>query len=148
MPSDLPITTSISIPRRELTVRATRAGGPGGQHVNTSATRVEVVWNVARTAALDGPARERVQARLGARVDGDGNLRVVASASRSQHQNREAAERRLAALVSGALVVPKRRRPTRPTAASRRARLDAKRRQSDRKRGRRGERDDAGDGWG
>lgn len=135
--ADLPVNSSVSIPDGELVVRATRAGGPGGQHVNTSATRVEVTWNIDRTRALDGDTRARVRARLGKRVDADGDVRVVASNSRSQRQNREAAESRLAALIAHALVVPKRRRPTRPTAASKRARLDDKRRRSDKKRLRR-----------
>ena len=118
-------------------MRATRAGGPGGQHVNTSATRIEVVWNVDRTVALDPATRARVRARLGSRVDSDGDVRVVASQSRSQYQNRLAAEARLASLVARALVAPKRRKPTAPTAASKRRRLEAKRRLSERKRMRR-----------
>lgn len=134
---DLPVNASLTIPARELVVRATRAGGPGGQHVNTSATRVEVVWNIAQTAALDPETRDRVLTRLGARIDGEGNLRVVAAESRSQRHNRDAAAARLAAVIARALVVPKRRRPTRPTAASRRQRLEAKRRRSERKRMRR-----------
>jgi ribosome-associated protein len=135
--ADLAVNSSLSIPDGELVVRATRAGGPGGQHVNTSSTRVEVTWNIDRTQALDGETRARVRARLGKRVDADGDVRVVASNSRSQRQNRAAAESRLAALIAHALVVPKRRRPTRPTAASKRARLDDKRRRSDKKRLRR-----------
>jgi ribosome-associated protein len=134
---DLPVNASLTIPARELVVRATRAGGPGGQHVNTSATRVEVVWNIAQTAVLDPDTRDRVLARLANRIDGEGNLRVVAAESRSQRHNRDAAAARLAAVIARALVIPKRRRPTRPTAASRRQRLDAKRRRSERKRMRR-----------
>jgi ribosome-associated protein len=136
---DLAVRDGIVIPRDELVVRATRAGGPGGQHVNTSSTRIEVVWNVARTRALDEDQRQRVLSRLASRVDADGDLRVVAADSRSQRQNRTAAESRLVALVSRALVVPKRRRPTRPTAASVRQRLDGKRRRADTKRQRRGD---------
>ena len=127
------------IPRDELLLRATRAGGPGGQHVNTSSTRIEVVWNVARTRALDETQRRLVLSRLASRVDSDGDLRVVAADSRSQRQNRETAESRLVALVARALVIPKRRRPTRPTASSVRQRLDTKRRRADTKRQRRGE---------
>ena len=139
---DLPVNATLTIPARELVVRATRSGGPGGQHVNTSATRVEVVWNVARTAALDAEQRDRVLARLGRRLDGEGNLRVVASESRSQRHNRDAAALRLAAVVARALMVPARRRPTRPTAAARRERLEAKRRRSERKASRRGRADE------
>jgi ribosome-associated protein len=131
---DLPVNASLTIPARELVVRATRAGGPGGQHVNTSSTRVEVVWNVLRTSALDAERRDRIVARLGRRLDGEGNLRVVSAESRSQRHNREAAAERLAAVVARALHVPTRRRPTRPTAAARRQRLEAKRKRSERKR--------------
>jgi ribosome-associated protein len=134
---DLPISSLVSIPAREISVRATRAGGPGGQHVNTSATRIEVTWNVDRTQVFDAATRARLRARLGTRVDADGDVRVVAANSRSQLRNREAAEARLAALVARALIIPKRRRPTRPTAASKRARLEDKRRRSDQKRQRR-----------
>jgi ribosome-associated protein len=77
-------------------------------------------------------------ARLAHRIDGQGNLRIIASESRSQRQNRDAAAERLGALVARALLVPKRRRPTRPTAASKRQRIDAKRRLSEKKRLRRG----------
>jgi ribosome-associated protein len=137
MADDLLVRDGVVIPRDELTIRATRAGGPGGQHVNTSATRIEVVWNVARTRALTEDQRRLVLSRLAPRVDADGDLRVVAADSRSQRQNRTAAESRLAAIVARALVVPKRRRPTRPTAASVRQRLDAKRRRADTKQQRR-----------
>jgi ribosome-associated protein len=134
---DIPVNASLTIPGRELTVRATRAGGPGGQHVNTTSTRIEIVWNVAQTTALDEDSRDRVLARLANRLDAEGNLRVVAADSRSQRQNREAAAERLAAAVARALVTPRHRRPTRPTGASKRKRLEAKRRLSEKKRQRR-----------
>ncbi len=130
MRDDLNVNGSVSIPRAELTVRATRSGGPGGQHVNTSSTRIEVVWNIDRTTALDNVQRARVRERLGARVDAEGNVRVVASDSRSQRRNREEAETRLAALIRRALHVPKPRRATRPTASSVATRLNDKRRRS------------------
>jgi ribosome-associated protein len=126
----LEVNDAVRIPRAELTVRATRSGGPGGQHVNTSSTRIEVVWNVDRTTTLDDTTRARVRQRLGGRVDAEGNVRVVASDSRSQRRNREEAEGRLAALIRRALAVPKPRRATRPTAASVAARLDDKRRRA------------------
>jgi len=146
MPSGdgLPVTESVSIPWNELTVRATRAGGPGGQHVNTSATRVEIVWNIDHTRALDPAQRAHVHARLAARLDSAGNIRVVATEFRSQRRNREAAETRLATMIARALIIPKRRRPTRPTMAARRARLDSKRRRSDTKKRRRGSPDPDG----
>ena len=135
----LEVSEDVSIPRSELEYRATRAGGAGGQHVNTSSTRIELLWNVAQTGALDDERRARVTARLATRIDGEGWLRVVASARRSQQQNREAAEARLAELVRGALVVPKRRRPTRPTRASKEKRIQEKRKRSETKRMRRGD---------
>jgi ribosome-associated protein len=133
----LDVTGTISIPRAELQYRATRAGGAGGQHVNTSSTRIEVIWNVAGTRALDDEARARVASKLASRLDSEGNVRVVSSARRSQAQNLEAAEARLAELVRGALVVPRRRKPTKPTRASKEARLDAKKKRSEAKRRRR-----------
>ena len=135
----LEVSADVSIPRWELEYRATRAGGAGGQHVNTSSTRIELLWNVARSTALDDERRARVAARLATRIDGEGWLRVVSSARRSQQQNREAAEARLAELVRGALVVQKRRRPTRPTRASKEKRIQEKRKRSETKRMRRGD---------
>ena len=135
----LEVSAGVSIPRGELESRATRAGGAGGQHVNTSSTRIELLWNVSRSAVLDDEQRALVTARLATRIDGDGWLRVVSSARRSQQQNREAAEARLVELVRGALVVQKRRRPTRPTRASREKRIEDKRKRSETKRMRRGD---------
>lgn len=133
----LEVDEGVAIPRWELEYRASRAGGAGGQHVNTSSTRIELLWNVARSTALDDERRARVTARLATRIDGEGWLRVVSSARRSQQQNREAADARLAELVRGALVVQKRRRPTKPTRASKEARIRAKRKRSETKRMRR-----------
>jgi ribosome-associated protein len=135
--SALIVDHNVSIPRFELSFRATRAGGPGGQHVNTSSTRVELLWNVEQTRALSDPQRSRVREKLATRLDGDGNLRVVASAYRSQARNREDAEARLAALVRRALAVPKARKKTRPSRAAVQSRLDSKRLKSNKKRDRR-----------
>lgn len=118
-------------------MRATRAGGPGGQHVNTSSTRIEVRWNVLTSTALTDVQRERLAQRLASRLDAEGNVRVVASDSRSQRQNREAAESRLADLIRRALVIPKSRRPTRPSKAVKRRRSEAKKKQAEKKRDRR-----------
>src|SRR5919112_5804835 len=107
----------LAIPRAELTYRATRAGGPGGQHVNTSSTRIELLWNVESSAALTEAQRALVREKLAARIDGEGNVRVVASDSRSQLQNRERADARLSALVRDALIVRRKRRPTKPSRA-------------------------------
>jgi ribosome-associated protein len=125
-----------------LTVRASRAGGPGGQHVNTSSTRIEVVWNIDRSVALHEADRARLRERLGGRVDSEGNVRVVAAESRSQRRNRDLAEARLVELVRQALVIPKKRRATRPTRSSVEARLTDKRRRSSTKHDRRRRPDD------
>ncbi len=133
----LQLTEVLAIPRTELVYRASRAGGAGGQHVNTSSTRIELLWNVGTTQALDDAQRARVAGKLASRLDGEGWLRVVSSARRSQGQNREAAEERLVALVRAALVVPKRRKPTKPSRGQKEARLTEKKKRGDTKRQRR-----------
>lgn len=138
----LKINANVAIPRAELGVRATRAGGPGGQHVNTSSTKVELTWNVVASTALSAAAKGRVRLVLASRLDADGTLRVVASDTRSQRQNRALAEERLAALVRRALVVPRARKKTRPTRASVERRLTEKKRSGAKKRDRRFRGDD------
>ncbi|MFI5312492.1 MAG: alternative ribosome rescue aminoacyl-tRNA hydrolase ArfB, partial [Gemmatimonadales bacterium] len=128
---------AVVIPQSELEVRASRSGGPGGQHVNTSSTRIEVVWNVRTSGALDEAARARLVAGLASRLDADGGLRVVASDTRSQRQNRELAEQRLAEVVRKALVVQKPRKRTRPHRGAVEQRLAEKKRRSSQKRERR-----------
>jgi ribosome-associated protein len=142
MEDALEVSPAVRIPRSELTYRASRAGGAGGQHVNTSSTRIEVLWNVRTTSALSEEARSRVAEKLSTRIDGEGNMRVVSSARRSQSQNREAAEERLAELVRAALVVQKKRRATKPTRAAKEARLSEKKQNSERKRQRSSKFDD------
>lgn len=110
--------------------------------MNTSSTRVELVWNVRESAAVDEPTRERLMTRLARRLDADGAVRVVASATRSQRRNREDAEVRLAELVRRALATPRKRIPTRPSRAAKEARLTAKRRHGEKKRIRRAEVED------
>ena len=132
----LRITPELAIPRAELEYRASRSGGPGGQHVNTSSTRVELLWNVLASPALTEAQRARLLEKLSGRIDQEGTLRVVASTHRSQFQNKQEATERLRLLVAEALRVPKRRRKTRPPAAAREARLRAKKRRADVKRAR------------
>ena len=129
----LPVDAAVSIPRSELVFKATRSGGPGGQHVNTSSTRIELLWSPVTSRALDEASRARVLEKLASRLDGDGYVRVVASANRSQLRNREDAERRLAELVRKALIVPKARRKTKPSRAARARRVEEKRKQSNKK---------------
>src|SRR3954467_6405797 len=101
----LEITPELSIPLSELEYRASRSGGPGGQHVNTSSTRIEVWWDVAGSSALSEEQRARLLARLGRRLDSSGRLRLVSGGSRSQLRNREEVTERLRELVAVALRV-------------------------------------------
>ena len=128
---------AFTVPAGELKFRASRAGGPGGQHVNTSATKVEVRWNVAASPSLTDEQRARLFAKLKTRINSRGVLRVVADERRSQQRNREAAVERLNVLVRQAL---KRRRPrkkTKPPRAAMQRRLAEKRRRADTKQQRR-----------
>jgi ribosome-associated protein len=138
----LRVNDRLAIPRAELGVRTSRASGAGGQHVNKTSTRVELTWNVALSPSLGDEDRARINARLASRLSDQGELRVVASDTRSQLQNRELAEERLAGIVRRALVVPKPRRKTRPSRAATEARLTDKRRASEKKRIRRINTDD------
>jgi ribosome-associated protein len=137
LPNVLQITPAVSLPLTELEYRASRSGGPGGQHVNTSSTRIEVVWDIAASPSLDEAQRARLLARLVTRVDSAGRLRLVSSGSRSQLQNREEVTERLRTMVAAALAVPKPRRRTKPSRAAKARRLEEKRRRSDIKRTRR-----------
>lgn len=127
----LVVNAHVRIPRTELEVRATRSGGPGGQHVNTSSTKIELRWQPRESVALSDAQRERLLTALATKLDSDGWLRLTASEYRSQLQNRDAAETRLVAMVKGALVVPKVRRATKPTKASKTKRLETKSLRSD-----------------
>jgi len=133
----LAVNESLSIPRSELDVRVSRSSGAGGQHVNKTSSRVEVFWNILASRALDESQRNRLREKLSSRLTTDGSIRVVASDMRSQTRNRELAEERLVDLVRRALMVPKKRRATKPTQSSREARLESKKRHSTKKAGRR-----------
>lgn len=141
-PGVLRIPRQLQIPLEELRFAASRSGGPGGQHVNTSSTRIELWWDIAASPSLSAPQRARLLERLAPRLDSKGRLRVVSAAHRSQLRNREAATERLRLLVAAALQVPKSRRPTRPTAASKERRLAEKKRRGATKRDRRAEGDE------
>jgi ribosome-associated protein len=128
---ELRIDARLSIPLGEIELRTSRSSGPGGQHANVTASRVEAVFDVERSAALDEAQRARLLERAGPTVV------AVAQDARSQMRNRELALQRLAEKVAAALRVPRRRRPTRPTRASKQRRLDQKRQAGERKRRRR-----------
>ena len=127
----MPVGRGAAIPLREVVLRTSRSSGPGGQHANVTASRVEAVFDVASSGALSDAQKRRVTARLGPRVV------AVAQDARSQSRNRELALQRLQRRLSGALAVRRPRQSTRPTDASVRRRLEAKRRQAERKRTRR-----------
>ena len=130
-PAVLRVTSSLRIPVSELRFRFSPSGGPGGQHANTVATRVEVRFDVRRSPSLGPHQRARLLERLGPEV------RVVVDEERSQVRNRELAVERLRQRLAGALRVDKARRPTRPTLGSKERRLAEKRRVAERKRSRR-----------
>jgi ribosome-associated protein len=127
----LVVNERLAIPLAEVTLRTSRSSGPGGQHANVTASRVEALFDVLASSSLSEAQRERLLDRAGARVV------AVAQDERSQARNRELALARLAERLARALVVPRRRRPTRPTVAARTRRLDSKRRAGQRKRERR-----------
>jgi ribosome-associated protein len=133
----LPINPELSIPLSELDYQASRSGGPGGQHVNTSSTRVEVRWDVANSPTLTPEQRSQLLERLSTRLDSAGGLRLVSSGTRSQLRNREDVTERLREVVAAALAVRKKRKPTRPSRAAKAARLEAKRRRASTKKHRR-----------
>ncbi len=136
MPGPLRVTRAVTVPEAELSWRFSRSSGPGGQSVNTTDSRVELSYDVQRSPSLPEPLRRRALARLAGRLV-DGVLTVAASEHRSQLQNREAAEQRLAQVLREALAPPPPvRRPTRPTRGSKERRLAGKKRRSDVKRGR------------
>jgi ribosome-associated protein len=136
------INDSLWIPRGELSFRATRSGGPGGQHVNTSSTRIELVWNVDASPSLSEEQRALIRAKLANRISQEGLLSIASSEHRSQLQNKEATVARFVELLARALVVPRSRKKTRPSRASREERLRAKSHRSSVKRMRRKPTDD------
>ena len=126
------IVTDRVIPQSaEIEFRASRAGGPGGQHVNRRETRIEARWNVLESASITEAERARILAKLGARIGKDGVLRVVAEAERSQYRNKELATSRLQELVAAALKVPRQRKPTRPSRSAKQERLREKKRRGE-----------------
>ncbi len=132
MPGDsIRVTRTVAIPLDEIELRFSRSSGPGGQHANTSETRVEALFDVEASNALTDRQRRRVLARAGP------VFRSVAQDERSQWRNRELAIERLAAQLREALRVERKRVPTKPTAAARERRLEEKRRRSETKRLRR-----------
>jgi ribosome-associated protein len=131
MEDSLRVNDELTIPLDEIEMRASRSSGPGGQHANVTASRIEAVFDVEASRALDEDQRELLRRRLGDRVT------AVSQDARSQARNRQLALERLREKLAGGLERPKKRRPTRPSRAARERRLDQKRRTSERKRTRR-----------
>ena len=130
MENNLPIKNGIVIPSHELEITTSRAGGPGGQHVNKTNTRITVRWNVLQTNALPTALKERVLTKLQPRLTSEGELIIHNSTSRSQQQNKEFALARLADEIRQALYVPKKRMKTRVSMSAKEARLRNKTRRS------------------
>jgi ribosome-associated protein len=122
------VTSRLAIPLEEVELRYSRSSGPGGQHAQKTETRVEAVFDVARSATLSEAQKRRLTTRVGPVV------RAVAQDERSQSRNRELALERLAAAIRAGVRVPRKRRPTKPTAASRERRLEEKKRRASVKR--------------
>lgn len=131
MPDVLRVDERLAIPLVEIELRASRSSGPGGQHANVTASRVEAAFDVRASAAIDDAQRARLLERLGPVIT------AVAQDSRGQARNRELALARLAEKIAAALVVPRRRQATKPSRAARRRRLERKRQTGERKRARR-----------
>lgn len=126
-----------TVPAAELSYHFSRSGGPGGQHVNTTASQVELRWDIAASPCLTDAIKALLREKLVSYVDSKGVLHLVSSEARSQLQNRQAVTTRLKALLYEALRPPKKRIATRPTFSSQQNRLDTKRRQKDKKQSRR-----------
>lgn len=140
--SDLRVTRRLVIPDAELSERFSRSSGPGGQGVNTTSSRVELSFDVARSTAVPDDLRQRLLARLGHRLAG-GVLTIAAGEHREQRRNRQAARERLVTVLrEAAAPPPRKRRPTKPTRGSKERRLAAKKRRGDVKRGRSGRYDE------
>jgi ribosome-associated protein len=134
---EIQVSAELTLPRDQLVFRASRSGGPGGQHVNTSSTRIELVWDVGASPSLSDQQRVYLMRRLASRLDSHGKLRIVSQDERSQLRNREAAIARFVDVVARALVIPKQRKRTKPPRSSKRARLESKKKRGALKRERR-----------
>ena len=128
------VTDSVRVPERALTMRAVRASGPGGQNVNKVASKVDLRVDLEAIEGLADPARDRLRALAGRRLDAEGRLQITSQATRDQTRNLDDAREKVRALVAAALHEPKRRRASRPTRAARERRIESKKRRSTTKR--------------
>ncbi|NTU63779.1 MAG: aminoacyl-tRNA hydrolase [Chloroflexi bacterium] len=122
------INPELRLPQSEVQYRTTRSSGPGGQHVNKTETQVELLFDVAHSPSLNDAQRQRILSQLKNLIDQEGVLHLTAHSERSQLRNREIVTARLQAVLAAALRVPKKRRPTKPTAASKAKRIESKKR--------------------
>ena len=134
MEESLKVNDGIVIPGSELRFTASRSGGPGGQHVNKTSSRVTLHWDLSNTVALNSQQRARVMRRLRNRLTRDGNVLVHVDDNRSQHRNKEIARQRLAEVVAKALEERKKRIPTSASKGAKKRRLETKKRRSSIKR--------------
>ncbi len=125
---DIVINSHLIIPSIEIAYRTTRSSGPGGQYVNKAETQVELLFDAAHSPSLNEAQRQRILNQLKNLIDQDGVLHLTAQSERSQLRNREIVTARFQAVLAAALHVPKKRRPTKPTAASKTKRLESKKR--------------------
>jgi len=132
--SSIKLSYGVSVPETELELRTARSGGPGGQSVNTTDSKVELRWDVATSSALSDTQRNRLLDRLSSRLTQDGVLILTGSEHKSQHRNREAVLSRFEAIVGEALEPPRQRRRTRPTRGSKERRLKQKKHRGEIKR--------------
>ncbi|HJN74655.1 MAG TPA: alternative ribosome rescue aminoacyl-tRNA hydrolase ArfB [Myxococcota bacterium] len=142
MEADLPIDDTLVIPGAELRVLTSRSGGPGGQGVNTTNSRVQLQWRVQGSSALDEAQQARLLRNLASRIRAGGLLQVAVQSERSQHRNRQLARERLAELVREALVIRPKRKKRRISRGAKQRRLQAKRARSERKASRKRVRED------
>ena len=134
--ANLLVQPGIVVPERELAWTAVRASGPGGQNVNKVSSKVELRFDFEASAALPAAVKARLRALAEHRLDAEGRILITSQVTRNQPQNLTDARQRLAELIAKALVAPKRRRPTRPSRAAKRARVNDKRVQSKKKQSR------------
>jgi ribosome-associated protein len=122
------INSELRLPPSEVHYRTARSGGPGGQHVNKTETQVELLFDVAHSPSLSEAQRQRILSKLPNIIDSEGMLHLTAQSERSQLRNREMVTARFREVLAAALRVPKKRRPTKPSAASTAKRIDSKKR--------------------
>jgi ribosome-associated protein len=122
------INSELRLPQSEVQYRTTRSSGPGGQHVNKTETQVELLFDVAHSPSLSETQRQRILSKLHNIIDSEGMLHLTAQSERSQLRNREIVTARFQEVLAAAVRVPKKRRPTKPTAASKAKRIEGKKR--------------------